>query len=78
MTTAGLGHEEQLPPRRLKVCYGSRPCKNSTDCSPEAILDPLYCGFGNDNLPNEPASMLDISLSGTAFSFHTASVGRQP
>ena len=49
----------------------AHPCKNSPDYGPDAILDPLYCGFGN---AKRPASMRDISFSGTAFGFHTTSV----
>jgi hypothetical protein len=41
-----------------KVRKPPRPCKNLADCGPDAILDALYCGFGNDNLPNDPPACL--------------------
>ncbi len=34
------------------------PCKNSADCGPDAILDPLYCGLSNDDLRYDPPPCL--------------------
>ena len=48
--------------------------KNSADFDPDAILDPFYCRFGNDDCETNRL-MLDISFSGAAFGFHTASGG---
>jgi hypothetical protein len=36
----------------------AHPCKNSTDCGPDAILDPLYRGLSNNKLRYGPPPCL--------------------
>ena len=48
-------------------------CKNSADCGPDAILDPLYCGYGNDDLHKDPHPCLIFRYLVQRSGFHTAS-----
>jgi len=54
MRMAGFSRSDPPAGEVVKVGFGSRPCKNSADYGTDAILDPLYSGFGNDNLPDPP------------------------
>ncbi len=52
---------------------GARLCKNSADYGPDAILDPLYCRFGNDDLRSGSPLFLMFRFLARRSGFHTAS-----